>query len=92
MTPCPDCNGKCCCNEFGYEVEHMDAECYFHQCESCLDGKASPPSIDDALQKLQAECEALRTRAEKAEAALVEARKRCEDLESTVDFWQNWAD
>ncbi len=90
MKHCSRCLGMCCLDDFGYKVVHRGAEHYTHHCDSCADG-TSPPT-DDAVRKLRAECETLRARAEAAEAALAEALKRCEALEATAVFWQNWAD
>lgn len=35
---CPECNGRCCRDEFGYRIAHMGAECYEHVCDACYDG------------------------------------------------------
>ncbi|NBR66905.1 MAG: hypothetical protein EBT79_06430 [Actinobacteria bacterium] len=42
-TPCPECKGKCCRNDYGYRVEHMGAESYEHVCECCHDGTFDIP-------------------------------------------------
>ena len=48
-NPCPNCNGKCCRDEFNYRIEHMAAEFYEHVCESCYDGDVPPPHDDPNL-------------------------------------------
>jgi hypothetical protein len=42
-TPCPECGGKCCRDEYGYRIAYMAAESYEHRCENCNDGFVPEP-------------------------------------------------
>ena len=35
---CEYCKGKCCSDDLGYKILHMNSEFYMHRCEHCLDG------------------------------------------------------
>lgn len=35
---CEYCNGKCCRDDLGYKIAHMDSEFYMHNCDNCSDG------------------------------------------------------
>lgn len=37
-TPCPECMGRCCRNDYGYPLAHLNWDVGEHWCEHCFDG------------------------------------------------------
>lgn len=41
--PCPECMGRCCRNDLGYPLVHLNWDVGEHWCEACLDGTVPAP-------------------------------------------------
>lgn len=41
--PCPECGGRCCRNDLGYPLAHLNWDVGEHWCEHCTDGTAPAP-------------------------------------------------
>jgi len=41
--PCPECMGRCCRNDLGYPLAHLNWDVGEHWCEACFDGTVPVP-------------------------------------------------